>query len=102
MKIFKGFSNSETFTPLPDSFFRRLLKDVESAAELKVAIFAIWRIQHMESRFKALRPADFDPAVLGLSPEELQLGLAAAVDRRILLRAERQDDVFLFLNSPLG
>ena len=102
MKTFKGFSNTETFTPLPDTFFRRLLKGIDSAAELKVALFAIWRIQQMDGRFKALHPEDFDPAALGLSPEELQLGLAAAVERGILLRHERQDQVFLFLNSPLG
>ncbi|HEY6008145.1 MAG TPA: hypothetical protein VIU40_07455, partial [Geobacteraceae bacterium] len=102
MKNFKGFTNTETFTPVPDSFFNHLLGAIESAAELKVAIVAIWHIQHMQSRFKAIGPADFDHSALGLSPEELQLGLAAAVERRILLRAEHQGEVMLFLNSPLG
>ena len=41
----------ETFTPVPDSFFRHLLSEIEDADELKVTLYALWRIEHMEGRF---------------------------------------------------
>ena len=39
---------------------------------------------------------------LGLSGEEIRLGLEKAVERGTLLRAEHEADVFYFLNSPRG
>ena len=44
MSKFKGFTDSETFTQLPDGFFHHLLKEVKDADELKVTIYFLWRI----------------------------------------------------------
>jgi len=99
---FKGFSDSESFTQLPDTFFQKLLAEIEDAAELKVTLFFLWRVQHMEGPFRALGQADFEQKALGLSPDEIAAGLESAVQRGSILRAERDADVFYFLNSPRG
>ena len=38
---------------LPDAFFQKLLTDIDDAAELKVTLFFLWRVQHMEARGNA-------------------------------------------------
>jgi len=100
--IFKGFTDSESFTQLPDSFFRKLLAEIVDAAELKVTLYFLWRVQHMEGPFRALRPSDFEEQTLGLDAEEIASGLENAVRRGSILRAENDADVFYFLNSPRG
>jgi DnaD/phage-associated family protein len=102
MKNFKGFSNSETFTPIPDSFFRRLLNAIQEADEFKVTLYALWRIEHMESALKGLCEADFDPEELGLDADGIRAGLEKAVGRGSLLRAQYEAQEFFFLNSPQG
>ena len=47
MAKFKGFTDSETFTQLPNSFFQ-LLKEIDDAAELKVTLHLLWRVEHMD------------------------------------------------------
>lgn len=102
MKTFKGFTNSETFTSMPDSLFRRLLKEIGAADELKVTLYALWRFEHMEGPFKALAYADFIPRDLGLSAEETRAGLEKALERGSLISSSHKADVFFFLNSPQG
>ena len=106
MSKFQGFSDSETFAQIPDSFFRHLLSEVDDLDELKVTLYALWRIGGMEGRIHFLRRQDFvacipDPAA----------ALEKAVQRGILLKAsppaagpELQDkeDTLFFLNSPRG
>jgi DnaD/phage-associated family protein len=99
---FKGFTDSESFTQLPDTFFRKLLAEIEDAAELKVTLFFLWRVQHMEGPFRALCQTDFTEQDLGLSAEEAAAGLESAVQRGSLLKSEHDADVFYFLNSPRG
>jgi DnaD/phage-associated family protein len=101
MTPFNGFTSSETFTQIPDSFIH-LLKEIDDLAELKVTLHAIWRIEHIEGHFRALREMDFEAGSLGLSSEEIRLGLEKAVGRATLLRREREAQVFYFLNSPRG
>jgi DnaD/phage-associated family protein len=101
MTVFKGFTSSETFTQVPDSFIH-LIKEINDAAELKVTLYAIWRIEHIEGHFRALCQTDFETEALGMTVEEIQLGLGKAVERGTLLRAEHEADVFYFLNSPRG
>lgn len=102
MKKFKGFSSSETFTPIPDSFLRQLLNEIEDRDELKVTLHALWRIEHIEGAFKALCETDFEPDALGLAADEITRGLEKAVQRGSLLRSQHEADVFYFLNSPRG
>ena len=99
---FKGFTDSESFTQLPDTFFQRLLAEIDDAAELKVTLFFLWRVQHMEGPFRALGQADFEEKVLGLAADEVASGLESAVRRGSILKAQNEADVFYFLNSPRG
>ncbi|MEZ0397356.1 MAG: DnaD domain protein [Anaerolineales bacterium] len=95
--MFPGFTESETFTPLPDSFFHRLLNEIENADELKVTLRALWLTAKMEGRVHVLREADF----AGLVPDPAA-ALAKAVRRGTLLRVVRDAAVYYFLNSPRG
>ena len=99
---FKGFTDSESFTQLPDTFFQKMLAEIENPAELKVTLFFLWRVQHMEGPFRALRQADFEEKSLGLDAEGIVSGLEGAVRRGSILQIERDADVFFFLNSPRG
>jgi DnaD/phage-associated family protein len=101
MSTFTGFTSSETFTQIPDSFIQ-LVKEIDDIAELKVTLYTIWRIEHIEGHFRALCEADFATEQIGMSGEEILLGLGKAVERGTLLRREHKADVFYFLNSPRG
>lgn len=102
MKTFKGFTNSETFTQLPDTFFHQLLNEIDDAAELKVTLYILWRMEHMEDSFRALREADFFAKELGLSADALRSGVERAVKRGTILRVEHKGEEIYFLNSPRG
>src|SRR5574341_1309638 len=113
METFKGFTDSETFTQLPDSFFHHLLNEISDADELKVTLYALWRIEHMDGPFRALRETDFDVEDLDLTSEEIRSGLEKAVKRNSLLKrspategsvegSQHEAGVFYFLNSPRG
>ena len=93
MKKFKGFSPSETFTPIPDSFFRQLLDQIEDADELKVTLTALWRFGNMETGVHFLKRDAF---------AESALGVDKAVSRGTLLRVQTEAGEFYFLNSPRG
>lgn len=102
MENFKGFTDSESFTQLPDTFFQKLLAEIEAAAELKVTLYFLWRVQHMEGPLRALRQTDFEEQALGLDADEIAAGLESAVRRGSLLKSEHDADVVYFLNSPRG
>jgi DnaD/phage-associated family protein len=111
MSTFNGFTDSESFTQLPDTFFQKLLAEIDSAEELKVTLFFLWRVQHMEGPFRVLCQTDFEEKVLGLTAEEVAMGLGKAVQRGSILKrsperlvegAVHEADVFYFLNSPRG
>ena len=101
MSNFNGFTSSETFSQIPDSFFH-LLNEIDDIAELKVTLYAIWRIEHIEGHFRALCETDFEAESLGMSLNEIRLGLEKAVKRGTMLRSQHEADVFYFLNSPRG
>lgn len=102
MKTFGGFGDSETFTAIPDTLFRDLLKVIAEAAELKVVLHAIWLVGHMDGPLKALTNRDFPTAELGLDASQVNSGLASAIDHGILLKAGKGDAARYFLNSPRG
>ena len=99
---FNGFTDSESFTQLPDTFFLKLLSEIDDPAELKVTLFILWQVQHMEGPFRALRQDDFEAGSLGLGADEVAAGLESAVRRGSVLKAEHEAEVFYFLNSPRG
>jgi DNA replication protein len=102
MTTFKGFTDSETFTQLPDSFFHKLLNEIKDADELKVTTYFLWRIEHIDGPFRSLCQTDFETDGLGLSADEIASGLAKAVQRGSLIESRHEADVFYFLNSPRG
>ncbi|HSG43646.1 MAG TPA: DnaD domain protein [Anaerolineales bacterium] len=102
MSKFKGFTDSETFTQLPDGFFHHLLKDIKDADELKVTAYFLWRVEHMDGPFRALSKMEFDVKALGLSAAKIKSGLEKAVQRGSLLKVQKDADVYFLLNSPRG
>jgi len=94
---FKGFNDSESFSKIPDSFFRHLLKEIAEADELKVTLYALWRFEHMEGRVRFLQKKDFTEVVL-----DPGLVLEKAVHRGSLLQVEKNAEKLYFLNSPRG
>jgi DnaD/phage-associated family protein len=101
MNPFPGFTSSETFTQIPDSLIQ-LMNEIDDIAELKITLYAIWRIEHLEGNFRALCETDFEEEALGLRIEEIRRGLGKAVERQTLLKSEKEAQVFYFLNSPRG
>jgi len=102
MTDFNGFTDSESFTQLPDTFFQQLLPEIGDRAELKVTLFFLWQAQHMEGPYRALRKSDFEAEAMGLSPDEAAYGLKKAVQRETILMVEHESDQVYFLNSPRG
>jgi DNA replication protein len=102
MKPFKGFTDSESFTQLPDTFFHQLLSQIDDAAELKVTFYILWRVQHMDGPFRALREADFNAKEVGLSADEIRSGTEKAVQRGSILKVEKDAMNYFLLNSPRG
>jgi len=102
MNDFKGFTDSENFTQVPDAFFRLLLKEIKDPDELKVTLYAIWWIDHTEGPFRALSETDFVAKELGLSAQEIKRGLEKAVRRGSILQSQHEADVYYFLNSARG
>src|SRR5215211_7564477 len=102
MKTFKGFTDSESFTQLPDTFFRQLLNQIHNAEELKVTLYFLWRVEHTDGPFRALREEDFDPKELGFSTEGIRAGLEKAVKRGSILKVEKDAVRHFLLNSPRG
>jgi DNA replication protein len=94
---FSGFTDSETFTQVPDSFFQNLLPEMNEADELKVTLYALWRFEHMEGRIRFLKEKDFT----GIVPEP-GVSLGKAVQRGSLLAVEKGGARFYFFNSPRG
>jgi DNA replication protein len=106
MTKFQGFTDSETFTQIPDSFFRHLLSEIEDQDELKVTLYALWRIGNMEGRVHFLREQDFSACVPDPRP-----ALEKAVKRGSLVEAlpgtksqgiRKKVAALYFLNSPRG
>jgi DnaD/phage-associated family protein len=100
--MFKGFSDAETFTQIPDTFFRELLREIGGADELKVTLHALWWAEHTEGPARTLRRADFEPARLGLPADEIDSGLQKAVQRGSLLAVQTAGELVYFLNTPRG
>lgn len=102
MKTFRGFSDSESLTQVPDILFTALLRDIADTDELKVVLYAVWGILRIEGAIGALREMDFEDEALGLNAEDIHSGLEKAVQRGILLRSMHGADVWYVLNSPRG
>jgi len=102
MTRFNGFTDTETFTQLPDSIFFRLFGEINDMAELKVTLYALWRVARMEGPFRALRLDDFEANALGLDAAGIAQGLEKAILRGSLLQTQVEAKQVFLLNSPRG
>jgi len=73
MQGFAGFPDGKLKTvPLPEPFFSDLLPAIDHLGELKVTLYAFWRLSLMEGQYRYLRRED-------LARDELFLrGLSAS------------------------
>jgi DNA replication protein len=115
MPSFQGFPEGKVrLTPVPGPFFTDLLPQIDHLGELKVTLYALWRLERMEGIFRYLKRLDFagDPGFMAgmgttASEAESQLdeALARAVKRGTLLEATvalETPEIYYFLNTAKG
>lgn len=116
MPTFSGFPEGKiTITGVPDLFFQELLPQIDNLAELKVTLYAFWRLNKVEGVFRYLTRVHFisDQVFikgLGTTPEQAEATLDDAlkrcVNRGTFLCAEVDTGsaqvVLYFVNSPKG
>jgi DnaD/phage-associated family protein len=116
MKLFSGFPEGKVRqVRLPDPFFSELLPQIDDLGELKVILYAFWRLDHLEGSFRFLRRRDFMGEAgfmqrSGVSGKDAEAALDGALERAVrrgaLLRAyvglEGQNEALYFLNTPRG
>ncbi len=93
LKAFGGFSSSETFVRVPETFFRQVLPQVDDLEELRATLYAFWLVERLEGPIRGLRREDFGAFATGLEK---------AVERGSLLRVQTEAGEWFFLNSPRG
>lgn len=116
MPDFSGFPEGQlSITGVPDLFFQELLPQIDHLGELKLTLYAFWRLNKMEGVFRYLTKDYFlkDRAFLeglGTTPEQaeeaLEDALLRCVRRGTFLRAEVDSGSgkveLFFVNSPKG
>jgi DnaD/phage-associated family protein len=81
------------------------LGEINDLNELKVTLYVLWRIEHMEGAFRQICRSEIiedEDFMQGISPKGLDAGLAQAVRRGTLLLVKNDQGGFYFLNSPRG
>jgi DNA replication protein len=115
-KVFRGFSEGKgRSTPLPAQFFSELLPEIDHLGELKVALYAVWKLERMEGNFRYLQRQDFTEDshfMQGLEahPSGFEAVLDEALERlvvrgvflRVSVTLTDGNDFYYFLNSPKG
>jgi DnaD/phage-associated family protein len=113
---FKGFPQGKVrLTPVPELFFRELLTQIDDLGELKVSLYAFWRLNLKEGSIRYLLHSDFAGdglfmQGLGETPQEAEAALGEALERAAargtLLKAsvavQGGEQNLYFLNSPRG
>jgi len=107
---FKGFPQGKIrLVPVPGLFFQELLPQIDHLGELKITLYAFWRLDRMEGTFRYLRKADFtgeESLLHGMAIPEVEDSLRRAVARGTLLQAsipgpDGPQELY-FMNSPKG
>lgn len=115
-QAFSGFPSGKVrFTRIPGPFFSELLPQIDNLAELKVTLYAFWKLDRMEGETRYLQLEDFSEDKIfmqGLATGKksaaaaLKDGLQRAMKRGTLLQAQLELDgkqrSFYFLNSARG
>ena len=115
MADFAGLPNGKIpFARIPNPFFSELLPKIDHLGELKVTLYALWRLEQMGGEVRYLLESDFledEIFIQGMaaSPDEAESALKEALERAIqrgsLLRAtvklERELPLYFF-NTPRG
>ncbi|MBL6981267.1 MAG: DnaD domain protein [Anaerolineales bacterium] len=102
-----------SFTRIPEPFFSELLPQIDDVGELKVTLYALWRLERMEGEFRFLRESDFradERFMFGLAPtlEEAESTLSESLERAVgrgtflQVDADQKGDVLFFLNTSKG
>jgi DNA replication protein len=114
MKGFAGFPEGPVrMTPVPETFFAELLTPIDHLGELKVTLYALWRLSQQDGpiRFLPLSELTADGellSALGASGKPGEQALRDALERAVArgtlvaVRAEESGEVCYFLNSPRG
>jgi DNA replication protein len=116
MTSFNGFPEGTVrFTRIPDPLLTELLPVIEHLGELKLILYAFWRLERMEGAFRYLRRDNFledERFMLGLASGDMEAeaalddALQRCIQRGSLLEAslelEGGTETFYFLNSPKG
>jgi DnaD/phage-associated family protein len=98
-------------TPVPAQFFTELLPEIDHLGELKVTLYAFWRLNHMEGTFRYLKRDDFasDTTFMGglaatarAAALLLEEGLERAVTRGTFLQVQAETHALYFLNTQKG
>ena len=112
---FAGFPDGKVnFSRIPKPFFSELLPQIDNLGELKLTLYALWRLERMDSNFRYLRESDFqadERFMFGLAamPEDaesaLRESLERAVERGTFLRVvipQEGENALYFLNTSKG
>jgi len=115
MPDFPGLPDGKiTFARIPEPFFSQLLPQIDHLGELKVTLYALWRLDRMGGEVRYLLESDFleDETFLrgmAASPEEAEFALKDALNRavrrgsllRVTVKLERELSLYFF-NTPRG
>jgi len=116
MKGFAGFSDGKVRTvALPESFFTELLPLVDHAGELKVTLYAFWRLSLKTGQYRFVLRSDFaDDELfmqgLSASPRQSAEALDDALERaeargtllRVVIEDAQAERHLYFMNSARG
>jgi DNA replication protein len=116
MKGFGGFSEGKVRSvPLPEPFFAELLPLVDHLGELKVTLYAFWRLGLKDGQYRFVQREDFADDELfmqGLSPSPRQAGEALddALERaeargsllRVIVEDAKGERNLYFMNTARG
>lgn len=116
MKGFPGFPDGKVRSlPLPEPFFTELLPVVDHLGELKVTLYAFWRLSLKEGTYRFLRREDFagDELLmrgLSASPRQAEEALDDALERaeargtmlHVLIEDAQAVHNLYFMNTPKG
>ncbi|MCC6189939.1 MAG: DnaD domain protein [Anaerolineales bacterium] len=116
MRGFSGFPDGKVRTvPVPEPFFSELLPLVDHAGELKVTLYAFWRLSLKPGQYRFVQREDFaeDELLmqgLAASPRQAQEALDDALERaeargtllRVVVEDDQAERSLYFLNSARG